>query len=372
MTTTVPFLDLGRVTEASRVEIDAAVARVLDSGHFILGDAVAAFEHAFGEAFDVPTAVGVGSGTDAIEVALRVLGIAGGDEVVTQANTCPPTVAAIARIGAVPVLCDVESESARMDPASLEASIGAATRAIVPVHLYGQCADMAAISAIAAHHGLPIVEDCAQAHLSTFEGRMAGTIGSVGCFSFYPTKNLGALGDGGMVISSDPELAGPARDLRQYSAFGEASGYGFGTNSRLDEVQAAILLAKLPHLCAWTKRRSAIAEHYRVALDELAIRPLTLDPRGEHVYHLFVARASDRNAVREQLQNLGVETLVHYPKPIHKLRAYANAVRTPVDLHRSERLAAEVFSLPLYPQMTDAEVETVASALIRCGAKATT
>jgi dTDP-4-amino-4,6-dideoxygalactose transaminase len=370
MTTQVRFLDLGRVTEASRAEIDVAVRRVLDSGRFILGDAVGEFEEAFGEAIGVPTAVGVGSGTDAIEIALRALGIGEGDEVVTQANTCPPTVSAISRIGAIPVLCDVDAESGRMDPGSLEASIGAATRAIVPVHLYGQCADMATIGAIAAEHGLPIVEDCAQAHLSTFDDRMAGTIGSVGCFSFYPTKNLGALGDGGMVVSSDPALAEPARDLRQYSAFGRASGRGFGTNSRLDELQAAILLAKLPHLRAWTERRSAIAEHYRAALDGLPIQPLTVDTRGEHAYHLFVARASGRERLRGKLRRLGVETLVHYPDPIHKLPAYADAVRTPVPLPRSERLATEIFSLPLYPHMTDAEVDAVASAIVRCGADA--
>ena len=370
MSARVPFLDLHRVTADCRGELDAAVERVLDSGRFVLGDAVRSFESAFADVLGAATAIGVGSGTDAVEIALRAVGVRSGDEVVTQANTCPPTAAAIARIGAVPVLCDVDLESARMDPESLAAAIGPATRALVPVHLYGQCADMPAIMDVAERHGVPVVEDCAQAHLATFDGRTAGTMGAAGCFSFYPTKNLGALGDGGMVVSREPGLAQALEDLRQYAAFGTAGGRGFGTNSRLDEIQAAVLEAKLPRLREWTQRRAAIADRYCAALAQSPIRPLEHDPRAGHVHHLFVVRAPEREHVRDLLREYGVDTLVHYPTPIHLLPAYAGEVRTPVPLDRSERLAGEVLSLPLYPQLSDDEVDRVATALVKCAALA--
>jgi dTDP-4-amino-4,6-dideoxygalactose transaminase len=362
MSGVVQFLDLGRVTAALRPEIDRAIADVVDSGRYVLGDAVRDFEQAFGDMLGAH-AVGVASGTDAIEIALRALGIGAGAEVVTQANTCPPTVAAIARTGAVPVLCDVELDSGRIDPESLAAAIGPRTRAVVPVHLYGQPVDMAAIADVAEAHGVAIVEDCAQAHAAAFDGRPVGTIGAAGCFSFYPTKNLGALGDGGMVVTTDSALADAMIDLRQYGAFGTAVACGVGINSRLDEIQAAVLGAKLPTLDAWTRRRLAIAERYRAALDGSSLEALAVDGRARHVHHLFVVRTAARDRVRQDLLARGIETLIHYPTPIHRLPAYASAVRTPVPLGRAEQLAAQVLSLPLYPQMSDGEVDAVAEAI---------
>jgi dTDP-4-amino-4,6-dideoxygalactose transaminase len=362
----VPFLDLGRMTAEQREEIDRALAAVLDSGRFVLGTMGTRFEEQFAELCDVAHGVGVASGTDAIEVALRGIGVGPGDEVVTQANTCVPTVAAIVRAGATPVLCDAEPDSARMDPSSLETAVGPRTRAVIPVHLYGQCADLERIGRIASAAGVELVEDCAQAHAATFDGRGAGSVGRAGCFSFYPSKNLGALGDGGLVVTSDSDLAEQMRGLRTYGPIGESGHRGRGVNSRLDELQAAVLLAKLPRLAAWTARRRAIAARYDTVLGELDrsdVRPLLRDPRAEHVFHLYVVRASARDACRAALRERGVETIVHYPLPIHGHETYRELGQSPVSLAGAERLADEVVSLPLNPQMSDAEIDLVAEAV---------
>ena len=359
----VRFANFGRSIEGMRPALDRAADRVLASGWLVLGPEGKAFEEALAGFVGSAHAVGCGSGTDAIELALRALGVGAGDEVITQANTCVPTVAAIARAGATPVLCDVEPDGATMDPESLAAAIGPRTKAVVTVHLYGQCADMRAICGIAREHDLHVVEDCAQAIGASFDGAAAGTSGSLGCFSFYPTKNLGALGDGGAVVTDDPDLADRLRKLRVY---GQESRYRHeleGVNSRLDELQAAFLGAKIEHLGAWNARRRKIAAAYSAALDGGSARPLAVLPRREHAFHLFVVDAGDRDGYRESLAAQGVETLIHYPLPIHRQPAYAGLAAGPVPLPVSERLAERVLSLPIYPELTDAEVEHVASAV---------
>jgi dTDP-4-amino-4,6-dideoxygalactose transaminase len=356
----VPFADLRRTTAAVRAELDAATARVLDSGWFVMGDEGRAFEREFAEWCGTAHAVGCASGTDAIELALRALGVGPGDEVVTQANTCVPTVAGIERAGATPVLCDVEPEAGTMDAESLRRTIGPDTRAVVPVHLYGQCTDVDALRDAAG--GLPLVEDCAQAHGAALRGRPAGTMGELGTFSFYPTKNLGAVGDGGAVVTADAALDERLRLIRTY---GEAERYvhvEHGVNSRLDELQAALLRAKLPRLTAWNERRAAIAATYDAALEGTPVRPLARLPDRRAVFHLYVVLTGAREAFRARLSDAGVGTLVHYPQPIHAYAPYRDLRRDPGGLAAAEALAAEVVSLPLYPELTDGEVEHVAAA----------
>jgi dTDP-4-amino-4,6-dideoxygalactose transaminase len=359
----VPFADLSRGTHGLRTEIDAALARVLDRGWFILGEEGAAFEREFADALGAKHAVGVASGTDAIELCLRALDIGSDDEVITQANTCIPTVAAIERTGARPVLCDVEPEAGTMSAVSLERALTGATRAIVPVHLYGQCADMDRILTLAAERGIPVVEDCAQAHLATFGERAAGTLGDLGAFSFYPTKNLGAVGDAGAVVTSDDALAERLRLLRRYGQSGRYEHIVRGVNSRLDEIQAAILRAKLPGLRAGNDRRGDIAAIYDAALAGGALRPLARLPHRTHAFHLYVVRTPERERVQAELAERGITTLIHYPRPVHGHPGYADLGSSSVDLGNSELLAQEVLSLPLFPELTDEEVSHVADAL---------
>jgi len=360
----VPFSQPGRAIESIREELTAAIAGVLDSGRFILGEQVLGFEREFADSLGASQAIGVGSGTDAIEIALRALGIGPGDEVVTQANTCVPTVAAIERAGADPVLCDVLPDTATIDPGSLEAAIGPRTAAAIPVHLYGQCADMGRIGQIASGKGLALVEDCAQAHGARFEGRPAGTIGDLGCFSFYPTKNLGALGDAGAVVTSDERLAERVNRLRQYGRVGRDQHIEAGINSRLDELQAAILRVKLPRLEPNNQRRAEIAARYEVALaDSETLRPVTCLERSQHVWHLFVIRTENREDLRRRLARAGIETLVHYPYAVHQQPAYKHLAKGPVPLGNAELLAGEVVSLPLYPELTGREIGLVETAL---------
>lgn len=337
---------------------------VLDSGRFVLGEQVALFEEEFAASVGTSFAVGVASGTDALELSLVALGIGPGDEVVTVANAGAPTICAIKAAGATPVLADVDPLTLTLDVASAEACLTERTRALVPVHLYGQCADLAAITDLAERHGLRVVEDCAQAHGATFEGRAAGSFGDVGCFSFYPTKNLGGLGDGGMVVTSDADIAAAIRQLRMY---GEASprhtARARGRNSRLDELQAAVLRVKLPHLPGWNARRREIARTYT---DELAATRLALPHEAEgrtHVYHLYVVRSAERDLLRSRLKERGIETLVHYERPVHRHEAFLELAAGSSPLPETERAASEVVSLPLYPELTSAEVEAVIEAV---------
>jgi dTDP-3-amino-3,4,6-trideoxy-alpha-D-glucose transaminase len=359
----VPFNDLARSAAALRSELDVAIARVLDSGWFVLGEEGSAFETEFANYCGSAHAIGVASGTDAIELALRALEIGPGDDVITQANTCVPTVAGIERAGATPILCDVERAGGLMDPESLAAAIGPRTRAVLPVHLYGQCADLDAIGVVAAEAGFELIEDCAQAHGAELNGKRAGSIGRLGCFSFYPTKNLGALGDGGAVVTNDHVLAERLRLVREYGQTERYVHVATGVNSRLDELQAAVLRTKLPHLDGWNQRRRELASRYSDAISRTSIRPPAELPGRRHAYHLYVVETEDRAALHAHLESRGVRTAVHYPRPVHGYEPYRSLGDGPVPLTVSEHLCKHVLSIPIFPELTNDEVETVSSAL---------
>ncbi|HNP72971.1 MAG TPA: DegT/DnrJ/EryC1/StrS family aminotransferase [Kouleothrix sp.] len=359
----IPFGDLQRQYLAIKPELDAAAARVLASGWYILGPEVRAFEAAFAAYCGAAHAIGVANGTEALFLAMAALGVGPGDEVITVANAAVYEPLTILQLGARPVFVDVDERSHTMAPELLAAAITPRTRAIMPVHLYGRMADMDAIMAIAGERGLPVIEDAAQAHGALWRGRRAGSIGAVGCFSFYPSKNLGALGDGGAIVTSDAALAEKLRRLREY---GWAPRYYLvepgGINSRLDELQAALLGAKLAHLDAWNDRRRAIARRYSQLLAGCGLGLPEIPPNDSHVFHLYVVRAPGREQLQARLAEHGVGALVHYPLPAHLQPIYAGLAE-PGSLPTTERLAHEVLSLPIYPELSDAEVEAVAAAV---------
>lgn len=343
---------------ALKPEIDAAIQRVLDGNVYILGEEVSGFEREFAAYVGAQFGIGVANGTDALHLALRALGIGPGDEVVTTPHTAIATIQAISMSGATPVLADITNDRFTMNPEQVERVITPRTKALLPVHLYGQPADLGALLEIAERRGIPLIEDCAQAHAATWDGRQVGSIGRIGCFSLYPTKNLGAIGDGGIVTTSDPEVADRLKLLRQYGwRTGQVSEIT-GFNSRLDELQAAILRAKLVHLDAMTARRRAIAAAY---IDGLKDLPLAL-PRAatgtEHAYHLFVIRSDGRDALKAHLATRNVMAGIHYPLPAHRHPAYAASHGT-VSLPVAERVVGEILSLPMYPELADAQVARV-------------
>lgn len=351
-----PFLDLHLREDAAAVR--GAIDRVTARGWYILGPEVEAFESEFAAASGASFAVGTGSGTDAIALLLRAAGVGAGDEVIVPAITAAYTALAVIAAGANPIIVDVDDETLTMAPEACAAAVGSRTRAIVPVHLYGQPAAMPALTAIASRHNLAIVEDCCQAHLATGGGAPVGTFGVGGAFSFYPTKNLGALGDGGAVITNDPDVAGRVKRLRNGGQITRYTHVEPGVNSRLDELQAAVLRARLPLLPEWTRRRRALAARYRRMLPA-AIRPVMERDPG-HVYHLFPVRASARQALQTAMAAAGVETLIHYPVPLHEQAAFAAypAHECPV----AERASRELLSLPLHPGLTDADIHRVVAA----------
>jgi dTDP-3-amino-3,4,6-trideoxy-alpha-D-glucose transaminase len=353
----VPYLDLGRSAAAMRAELDDAFATVVARGRFVNGPALERFEERWSDWCWAPHAVGVNSGTDAIALALRALGLGAGDEVITAANTCVATVTGIAASGATAVLADVDPATWTLDPESAKAAVTGRTRAIVPVHLYGQCADVAPLREL----GLPVLEDAAQAHGAEYEGKRRGELAA---YSFYPTKNLGALGDAGAVVTSDEELAERLRMLRSHGERADARGIAVtpGVNSRMDELQAEILLHKVEHLDDWNGRRRQLAAFYRERLaDANVVLPVEADGT-KHCWHLFVVLVEDRDAFRVRLRERGVETLVHYPEPIHRQAAYWHLPRVEVPV--AERLCDQVVSLPLYPELTDGEAEQVVEAVL--------
>lgn len=349
---------------AHREEIDAALLRVTASGWYILGPEVAGFEAEFAAYHSLPHAVGVASGTDALELALRACGVESGQAVFTVSHTAVATVAAIERCGALPVLVDIDPVTYTLDPHALDQALkrwrGARPAAVVPVHLYGQLADMPAILEIAGRYGLRVVEDCAQAHGTRLHGRLAGTWGDAAAFSFYPTKNLGALGDGGAVITADDEIARRVRELRQYGWRERYISAIPGINSRLDELQAAVLRVKLRYLDSANARRRAIAAHYREALADRGLTLPTCRDGAEPVYHQFVVRSSMRDQLQADLRQRGIGTLIHYPQPIHHQPAYADRL-VHGDLTQSEQAAANVLSLPMFPELLDIQVARVAA-----------
>ena len=344
-----------------RAPVEAAIARVVARGWFVLGPELDAFEREFGSVCGAPNAVGVGTGTDAIAIALRALGVGRGDEVITSPLSAAYSALAIMMTGARPVFADVDPRRMTLEAAAADAAVTARTAAILPVHLYGQPADMPAIAAVASRRGLAIVEDCCQAHLATCGGKPVGSFGAAAAYSFYPTKNLGALGDGGALTTADDALASRARRIRNGGQTDRYHHAEFGVNSRLDEMQAAILRARLPLLPGWTARRRAIAAAYRRALAgaSTVLVPEEADPG--HVYHLFPVRSAARSAMQAHLRANGVETLVHYPVPIPHQPAVA--AERPADCPVANRLCAEVFSLPLYPSLPDAAIRQVVDAL---------
>jgi dTDP-3-amino-3,4,6-trideoxy-alpha-D-glucose transaminase len=348
---------------AHQAEIDAAIAAVLDGGRYILGENVAAFEQEFARYVGADHAVGVASGTDALHLALRACGIGHGDEVVTVGHTAVATVAAVEMCGARAILVDVEPRYLTLDPDRFEAAITPRTKAVIPVHIYGHPADMAPISAIARRHDLRVIEDCAQAHGARYGDRRVGSIGHASAFSFYPTKNLGALGDGGLVATSDPDMARRVRLLREYGWDRRYTSEIAGWNSRLDEVQAAVLRVKLRWLDPDNAARARIAALYRELLAGTDVTLPSERPGSAHVYHLFVVRTPRRDALIQDLAARGVGALVHYPVPVHLQPAYRDRLAAPGALPVTESAAHAVLSLPMYPQLMDEQVRLVADAV---------
>lgn len=346
---------------AHKAEIDAAMQAVLAGGRYVLGPETAAFEKEFAEWVGVGHVVGVANGTDALHLALRALGVGHGDEVITVSHTAVATAAAVTLAGAAPVLCDIEADTYTLDPALLGRLITPRTKAIIAVHLYGQAADMDAILSIAQRHGLPVIEDCAQAHGARYRGRRVGTMGAVACFSFYPTKNLGAIGDGGTVATSDDSVAARLRLLREYGWAERYVSHTEGWNSRLDELQAAILRVKLRYLDSDNASRRRIAARYSAELaDTSLVLPVTR-AGSEHVYHLYVVRSDRRDALNAHLQARGIAAGIHYPVPIHLQPAYRGT--PPLALPVTELAAREVLSLPIYPELADSDISTVIAAV---------
>jgi dTDP-4-amino-4,6-dideoxygalactose transaminase len=357
----VPTGDLRRERQELGAELDAALARVLERGWFILGPEVEAFEQEFAAYSGSRFAIGVASGTDAIMLALSALQLQADAEVITTTLTSVATVTAIIRAGLDPVLVDIDPATFNLDARLVEQRISPRTGAILPVHLYGRPADMGALVGLAQAHGLPVIEDACQAHGALIGKKRSGTVGRAGCFSFYPSKNLGAYGDGGMVISDDPALAERVRLLRQYGWRERDRSEIVGFNSRLDELQAAVLRLKLERLDAWNSRRRAIAQRYRTLLGDNAKVTLPADAAG-HAFHLYVVRVRARDRVRARLRDEGIATGVHYPLPIHQqpaLRDRFAGQRFP----EGERACQEILSLPIFPQLSDAEVDRVAETL---------
>ena len=362
---TIPFNDLRRHYSSMAAELDEAAARVIRSGWYVLGPEVSAFEQEWADFCGAAHCVSLANGSDALLLGLRALGVGAGDEVLTVANAGTYTTYAAHNVGATPRYVDVEPTTATLDPTLLAAAITPRTKVIVPVHVYGRVANLTAIMALAAEYNLPVLEDCAQAHGAQWHGRHVGTWGVAGCFSFYPTKNLGALGDGGALITNDPAFAERVRQLRTY---GWSQKYTTtvinGTNSRLDELQAAVLRVKLRFLVAQNARRREIAARYNAGLAGSAVQLFATAPVGEHVHHLFVIQvaAEDRAALQTALRELNIGSDVHYPVVDHRQPAWADQYAD-LSLPVTEQLAATVLSLPCYPELTDAEVDTVIAAV---------
>jgi dTDP-4-amino-4,6-dideoxygalactose transaminase len=356
--------DLAREYAELRAEIDAAMERVLRRGWFVLGAEGEAFEAEWAAYCGTAHAVGVGNGTDAIQLVLRAAGIGPGDEVIVPALTAAFTALAVSMAGATPVFADVDARRHTLDPAALEAAITPRTAAVIAVHLYGCPADMAAILPIARRHGLLVIEDAAQAHGARVGGVRAGGLGDVAAFSFYPSKNLGAYGDGGAVVTGNEALAHRARALRHGGQQRTYEHVALGTNSRLDEIQAAILRAKLPHLDAWNERRRALAACYDAGLAGQRDLALPAAPGGvEHVYHLYVVRSPRRDSLRAFLAEHGIAAAIHYPCPVHLQPAYEALGYRVGACPNAEAAAREVLSLPLFPQLSDGEAARVVDAV---------
>ena len=356
----VPFVDLVAQYTAIQEEIDRAFHDVTATAEYILGRRVERFEDEFAKFVDCEHAIGVGSGLDALRLGLLALEVGPGDEVIVPANTYIATALAVSEVGADVVLVDCDPRTYNIDPEAVEAAITPRTRALIPVHFAGQAADMNDLLTTARRHGLAVIEDAAQAHGTRYDGRACGSLGQVGCFSFYPGKNLGAYGDGGIVTTQDPEVAGRIRRVRNY---GERRKYDHvvkGVNSRLDGLQAAFLSVKLRHLNGWNKARAELAERYTAQLE--GVGDLVIQPRSgasTHVYHLFVVETGHRDSLQRHLTESGIQTGIHYPKPIHLQEAYDELALGAGSFPEAERLASDSLSLPMFPELTPEQMDLV-------------
>ena len=353
----VPLLDLQAQYAPIRAEILAAITRVCDSQRFILGPEVDALERELAAMLEVPHAIAVSSGTDALLVALMALGIGPGDEVITPTFSFFATAGCVSRVGATPVFVDIDPVTFNADPIAIEQAVTPRTRAILPVHLYGLSADMDAIGAMAARHGIPVIEDAAQAIGATWKGRQVGSIGAAGCFSFFPSKNLGAFGDGGLVTTSDASLAREITLLRNHGAEPKYFHARIGGNFRLDALQAAVLRVKAPHLAAWTEARRRNADRYRALFDEAGLSAtieLPVEPAGRrHIYNQFVIRGPRRDALRQHLGERGVGTEIYYPVPFHRQECFRTVAPAGTNFPVADRAAATSLALPIFGELTD-------------------
>ena len=364
----VPILDLTRYDEGLKADVARRVAEVFETGRFVMGPANEEFERAFAREIGAAHALGVTSGTDALLVSLMALGVSSGDEVITSAFSFFASAGVVARLNARPVFVDIEAATFNMDPRKLEAAITPRTKAIQPVHLYGQCADMDPILEIAARRGIPVLEDACQAVGATYRGRAAGSMATLGGFSFYPTKNLGAAGDAGAVATNDERLAALVKSLRLHGSTVTYHHDRVGGNFRMDAVQAAVLSAKLPRLPAWNDRRRAIAARYRELLggaerEGRIVLPAEA-PENRHVYHQYVVRVADRDGVKARLAQRGVASAVFYPIALHLQDCFEALGGRPGQLPESEKAAKEVLALPVFPELQEAEIERVAGAVL--------
>ncbi len=359
----VPFLDLKAQYHSIKQEIDAAIQSVLESAQFVLGDEVAAFEREFAAYCGAVHGIALNSGTSALHLAMLAAGIGPGDEVITVPHTFVATVAAVRYTGARAVFVDIDPATFTIDPARVEAAITSRTKAILPVHLYGQPADMDPLLAVAKRHKLLVIEDAAQAHGAKYNGRPVGSLGDLACFSYYPGKNLGAYGEGGMVVTSDEEKARTIRMLRDWGQDRKYHHALAGYNYRMEGIQGAILRVKLRHLERWTEARRAHAARYRALLADCGVAIPAEAPYARHVYHIYAVRAPDREGLMKALAEKGIQTAIHYPVPVHLQPAYADPAYGPGSFPHSEEAAQQVISLPMYPEMTEAHQERVSSAL---------
>lgn len=359
----IPLVDLNAQYLSIQSEVDAAIQRVIARSAFIGGDELSRFEEEFAAYCEAAACVGVGNGTDALYLTLRALGIGAGDEVITVAHTFIATSEAIAMTGASPIFVDIDEQTMLMNPELLEAAVTSHTRAIIPVHLYGQPCDMDAIMDIGRRHGLKVIEDAAQAHGARWRGRRAGSMGDAACFSFYPGKNLGAFGDGGAVVSQDETLIEQVRMLANHGRLEKYTHKMEGVNSRLDGLQAAILRVKLVHLDEWNQRRRQHADFYLDTLTNSELRLPAINRNAESVWHLFVVRVPDRELFQQGLKEEGIATGIHYPVPLHLQPAYQHRGIASGTLPATERVAREVVSLPMYAELTTAQLERVVNAM---------
>ncbi|GAB1538352.1 DegT/DnrJ/EryC1/StrS family aminotransferase [Scytonema sp. NUACC21] len=359
----IPFVDLKAQYNSIKDEINAAVLKVLESTQFVLGDEVTALEKEFAAYSRAEYGIAVNTGTSALHLALLAAGVGPGDEVITVPFTFVATVAAICYTGATPVFVDINPVSYTIDPTQLEKAITEKTKAILPVHLYGQPADMEPIVEIARRYGLTVIEDAAQAHGAEYHGRRVGSLGDIACFSFYPGKNLGAYGEGGMVVTSNPEYARTMRMLRDWGQERRYHHVLKGYNYRMDGIQGAILRVKLSYLDAWTNARRSHAALYDQLLTDSGVQTPTVMPYSHHVYHVYAIRSLQRDVLQQKLQEQGIQTGIHYPIPVHLQEAYSDLGYKPGDFPNSELAAREVLSLPMYAELTTANIHSIAETL---------